>query len=464
MFDLKNFGSAITQIVEEKGIPEERVVETINLALAAAYKRDYASRGENIRVNFDPKNGSMDVFKALLVVDESMLKPEEEESEGEGAAEQALPESSPAKRAQEHSVEVRQTPRAPEEGASEEEDTRVRFNEARHIMVKDARKIKKGAKAGEELLIPLEVHDTFGRIAAQTAKQVIIQRLREAEREAVFVEFKDKEGELISGIVQRVEGHTAYVDMGRTLGVLFPQEQIPGEYYRIGSRTRVYVVEVNAGPKGAQVVLSRSHPKMITKLFELEVPEVASGAVVIKSVAREAGSRTKIAVTSTQESVDPIGSCVGHRGTRIATIIGELGGEKIDVIEWSEEPEKFIAHALSPAKVSAVELGAKTIAVATVPDDQLSLAIGKEGQNVRLAAKLTGWKIDIRGEGGAVAHSDEAEETAEEGASGEETEETEETGKSEVQEKKKGEEIVASPDTEKTVSVEEVGEETEVRE
>ncbi len=423
MFDLKNFASAIQQIVEEKGIPEEKVVETIELALAAAYKRDYASKGENIKVNFDHKNGSMEVFKDLLVVDESMLKPEEEELGGE-----AHPSPEAMEGAEEPKKKRKKTKKEDKEEVAEPvsvevvkavEDTRIRFNEARHIMVKDAKKIKKTIKVGEDLLIPLEVHENFGRIAAQTAKQVIIQRIREAEREAVFGEFKNKEGELISGIIQRVEGRTVYVDMGKTLGVLFPPEQIPGEYYRIGSRIRFFVVEVNSGPKGPQVILSRSHPKMIAKLFELEVPEVASGAVVLKSVAREAGSRTKIAVTSTQEGIDPIGSCVGHRGTRISTVIGEIGGEKIDVIEWAEDVQKYITNSLSPAKVVSVELNTKNTAIATVPDDQLSLAIGKEGQNVRLAAKLTGWKIDIRGENieapavESEEESDDAVETAE---------------------------------------------------
>ncbi len=415
MFDLKNFGSAISQIVEEKGIPEGKVVETIELALAAAYKRDYASRGENIKVEFDPKSGDMRVFKVLLVVDENMLKPEEEE----GAVEEEPKEEKP------HARRKKEEPAEEKIVAEGEEDSRIRFNEARHVMVADAKKMKKGAKAGDEISLPLEIHDTFGRIAAQTAKQVIIQRLREAEREAVYGEFKDKEGELLSGIVQRVEGRTVYVDIGKTLGVLFPQEQIPGEYYRIASRLRFFVVEVNSSPKGPQIILSRSHPKMISKLFELEVPEVASDVVVIKSVAREAGSRTKIAVMSTQEGIDPIGSCVGHRGTRIATVISEIGGEKIDVIEWSEDAQKFIGNALSPAKVAAVELGDKNIAKAIVPDDQLSLAIGKEGQNVRLAAKLTGWKIDIQGESGevpqgaqnALAEETSQEEPAEEAAS-----------------------------------------------
>ncbi|OHA46706.1 MAG: hypothetical protein A3A80_02495 [Candidatus Terrybacteria bacterium RIFCSPLOWO2_01_FULL_44_24] len=416
MFDLKNFASAISQIVEEKGIPEEKVVETIELALAAAYKRDYASRGENIKVSFDPKNGHMEVFKVMLVVNEDMLKPEETE-DNEASQETAPPLKieieSKKKTSKKSAVKDNKEPKVNKikEEKPSEEDTRIRFNQARHIMVKDAKKIRKGIKAGEELFTPLEVHENFGRIAAQTAKQVIIQRIREAEREAVFGEFKDKEGELISGIVQRVEGRTVYVDIGKTFGVLFPQEQIPGEYYRIGSRIRFYVVEVNSGPKGPQVILSRSHPKMISKLFELEVPEVASGTVVLKSVAREAGSRTKIAVTSTQEGIDPIGSCVGHRGTRITTVIGEIGGEKIDVIEWSEDSQRYITNALSPAKATSVELGQKNIAVATVPDDQLSLAIGKEGQNVRLAAKLTGWKIDIRGESGEVTMPSEPQET-----------------------------------------------------
>lgn len=223
-----------------------------------------------------------------------------------------------------------------------------------------------------------------------------MQRIREAERRVIFDEYKSKEGEIISGVVQRIEGRTVFLDIGKILGLLPKEEQVPGEFYRPGQRLKVYVIKVDETPKGPVVFLSRAYPKIISKLFELEVPEVSAGSVVIKSVAREAGSRCKIAVMSNTEGVDPIGSMVGQRGTRVTAVINELGGEKIDIIEWQEEPEKYIANSLSPAKVLEVKIMPKNKALVITPEDQLSLAIGKDGQNVRLAAKLTGWKIDVR--------------------------------------------------------------------
>jgi transcription termination/antitermination protein NusA len=267
--------------------------------------------------------------------------------------------------------------------------------------LKDAKR-EKGDSAARKIKIfdyvetPLESKDIYGRIAAQTAKQVIMQRIREAEREVIFGEFKSKEGEVVSGVIQRIERGNIFVDIGKTTGIMFFGEQIPYERYRIGQRLRALVVKVERDAKGSLVVLSRSHPKMIIKLFEFEVPEIESGAVEIKAVAREAGSRSKVAVVSNADGVDPVGSCVGQKGTRVATIINELGGEKIDIIEWNESPEKFIANALAPAKIVNVKISeAKREARVEVDEDQLSLAIGKNGQNVRLAAKLTGWRIDI---------------------------------------------------------------------
>jgi N utilization substance protein A len=245
----------------------------------------------------------------------------------------------------------------------------------------------------------LETRKDYGRIAAQTAKQVILQKIREAERDAVFGEYKSKEGEIVSGIVQRIEGRNVFIDIGKTLGILPKEEQVYGEFYRPGQRLKVYVLKVDETPRGPVVILSRAYPKLISKLFELEVPEIAQGTVVIKSIAREAGSRSKIAVESKAEGVDPIGSAVGQRGTRVMAVINELGGEKIDIIEYSEKAEKFVANALSPAKVLDVKIMPQNKALCLVPEDQLSLAIGKDGQNVRLAAKLTGWKIDVRGPG-----------------------------------------------------------------
>lgn len=370
--DIKSFASAIAQIAEEKGIPSEKVMETIEMALAAAYKKDYGKKGQIIKAKLDAKSGQVKFWQVKQVVTEGMIYSEEELEK--------LKER-PAER--------------------EEEEKKIRFNPEKHIMLAEARKIKPKIKAGQDLEQALETKGDYGRIAAQTAKQVILQRIREAEREVVFSEYKAKEGEIISGIVQRVEGRMIFMDIGRTLGILPREEQVPGEFYRPGQRLKVYVIGVEETPKGPTIFLSRAYPKIISKLFELEVPEISAGSVVIKSVAREAGSRSKIAVSSTSEGVDPIGSMVGQRGTRVMAVINELGGEKIDIIEWKEKPEEYIANALSPAKILEVKIMPKNKAVALVPEDQLSLAIGKDGQNVRLAAKLTGWKIDVRSpEGG----------------------------------------------------------------
>lgn len=376
--DKKSFVSAIDQICEEKGISREKVFETIEMAIAAAYKKDYGEKGQNIRAKFDLDSGKVDMFLVKLVVDESMLKPEDEElTEEEKFAEKAKEEDLP------------------------EGEKKIRFSEERHIMIDEAKKIKKGIKVGEELISPLETHSDFGRIAAQTAKQVIIQRLREAERDAVYEEFKNREGDVVSGIVQRVERNNVYIDLGRSVGVMYPEEQIRGEFYRVGQRLRVYVLAIQKDARGPAVILSRSHPKMVVRLFETEVPEIASEIVKINSVAREAGGRTKIAVSTDDEKIDPIGACVGQKGTRVLAVINELGGEKIDIILYDEEPAKFIANALSPAKIIDVQMDEKEkVANVEVTEDQLSLAIGKGGQNVRLAAKLTGWKIDVSSEVG----------------------------------------------------------------
>jgi N utilization substance protein A len=295
---------------------------------------------------------------------------------------------------------IEQTGKYSQDRFKEEEEVKkgkkVRFNPEKHIMLNEAKKINSKIKAGEELETTLDTKKDYGRIAAQTAKQVIMQRIREAEKESVFNEYKSKEGEIISGIVQRIEGRNVFLDIGKTLGLLPREEQVQGEFYRPGQRLKVYVLKVEENPRGSMVFLSRAYPKIISKLFELEVPEVSSGQVQIKSIAREAGSRSKIAVSAEAERVDPIGSCVGQKGTRVMAVINELGGEKIDIVEYSPDPEKYIANSLSPAKVLEVKIMPKNKALAIVPDDQLSLAIGKDGQNVRLAAKLTGWKIDVR--------------------------------------------------------------------
>lgn len=390
--DLQQFSSAIDQICEEKGISKDKVIETIEMAIAAAYKKDYGHKGQNIRAHFDLKNGKVKMFQIKLVVDESMIKSEEEIAK--------------------EMAEGREEREMDERELIEGEIRRVRFNPEKHMMIEEALKIDKKVKPGDEIQLEIEAHQDFGRIAAQTAKQVIIQRIREAEREAVYDEYKNREGQVVSGIVQRLERGAVFVDIGRTVGVLFPEEQIQGEYYRPGQRLRFLILEVQKDPKGSGVILSRSHPKMIAQLFELEVPEIAAGTVEIKAIAREAGSRSKIAVASTEEGIDPIGSCVGQKGTRVQAVINELGGEKIDIIEWSDDPSKFIANALAPAKVLDAEIiENQKLARVKVPEDQLSLAIGKKGQNVRLAARLTGWKIDVLAGDKKVAEAEEGAKT-----------------------------------------------------
>ncbi|MEK7162389.1 MAG: transcription termination factor NusA, partial [Patescibacteria group bacterium] len=283
-------------------------------------------------------------------------------------------------------------------GDKEDQDIKIKFNPEKHILLEEAKKIDPVLKPGDELILSLEEKTDFGRIAAQTAKQVVIQRLREAERESIADEFRKMAGSLVSGVIQRREGRAVYLDIGRTLGVLPPFEQSPLDNYSIGRRFKVLILAIEETARGPMVILSRSHPKLLEKLFELEVPEISSGAVLIKAVSREAGSRSKIAVSSKQVGVDPIGSLVGQKGIRVQTVINELSGEKIDIIEWSDDSAVFIANALSPAKVSDVKIldPKKKYALIEVVEDQFSLAIGKRGQNVRLAAKLTGWKIDVR--------------------------------------------------------------------
>ncbi|MBI2624755.1 MAG: transcription termination/antitermination protein NusA [Candidatus Nealsonbacteria bacterium] len=387
MEDVKNFLSAISQIAEEKGIAKEKIIEIIEQAYAAAYKKDYGEKGQIIKAKFDLESGKVKFWQQKLAVDESTIYSEEELA--------ALKEGEPPVEG-----EARFEKRRPDgpSGREEAEDgeKKVRFNTEKHIMIDEAKKLDSKIKVGESLEIPLEAKEDYGRIAAQTAKQVILQRVREAEREIVLEEYKNKEEGIISGIVQRVEPRAVYLDIGKILAILPREEQVPGEFYRSGQRLKVFLLKVEETPKGPIVFVSRSYPKFVSKLFELEVPEVAAGTVVIRSIAREAGSRTKIAVSSNVEGVDPIGSMVGQKGTRVMAVINELGGEKIDIIEWADDPEKYIANSLSPAKALEVRIMPKNTALAIVPQDQLSLAIGKEGQNVRLAAKLTGWKIDVR--------------------------------------------------------------------
>ncbi len=385
--DLKTIKSSLEELAEEKGISKEKVIETIEMALAAAYKRDYGKHGQIVRAKFNIETGVISFRQIKIVLDESMIKPEGEAGEDEKASDK-----------DESTI-----------GSDGSEIRRVRFNPERHILIEDAVKIKPDVVAGEELESPLEVHHDYGRIAAQTAKQVIIQRVREAEREAIYDEFKEKQGGVVSGIVQRIEGRNVFIDLGRTTAILPAEEQVPHEHYRMGERIKGLLLMTDKNPRSPSIYLSRTHPRFVSKLFEIEVPEIAQGIVEIKGIAREAGSRSKIAVASKEDSIDPVGSMVGQKGVRVSTVIAELGGEKIDIISWSDDPAKFIANALSPAKVLDIELDdSAREAHVLVDETQLSLAIGRSGQNVRLAAKLSGWKIDIKSrEGGATLASEE---------------------------------------------------------
>lgn len=393
MFDMKVIHSVLTELETERGIPKERIIEAIEMALATAYKKEYGRRSQFIRCSFDINSGKTEFAQIKVVVDESKIITDKDAYDA-------------------YIEELRANTPEGEELKPE----KIFYNEEQHIMIDDARKIKKDVAVGEELVFPLEQKDDYGRIAAQTAKQVIIQKIREAEKVSVLAEYGQKEGEIVSGTVQRVERGNVFVDMGRAVGFLPYEEQIPGEHYKQGERLRCYLVRVEETPRGVFVRLSRSHPKFLAELFKAEVPEIASGVVEIKSVAREAGARSKVAVFSSDTHIDPVGSMVGQRGVRVSTVTSELGGEKIDIVEWSEDTNKFIEEALSPARILSIKLDetSKTATV-EVTEDQQSLAIGKGGQNVRLAAKLTGWRIDIQSVAGeAPAEGEVANESTEE--------------------------------------------------
>ncbi len=367
MFDLKVINSVVQQLEEERGIPKEKTLEAISMALATAYKKEYGKKGQIVRASFDQNTGSVEFWQVKIVVDRNQVIMEGDEEAEENLKDTAV------------------------------EDIKIRFNPEQHMLIEDARKIKRDAIIGDELVFPLENKADFGRIAAQTAKQIIIQKIREAEKVSVMGEYGQKEGEIVAGTVERVERGVIYIDMGRAIGVIPYEEQIPSEHWKTGDRIRAYLFAVEETPKGIVLKLSRAHPKFLAKLFETETPEIASGVVEIKSIAREAGSRSKIAVISHDSHIDPIGSMVGQRGVRVTTVTSELSGEKIDIVEWNEDPALFIEEALSPAEVVSLELDEKEHrAIVTVTEDEQSLAIGKGGQNVRLAAKLTGWKIDIK--------------------------------------------------------------------
>jgi len=337
-----DFLLAITQLCSERNLPKEVIIEAIEAALISAYKRNFGA-ARNISVKIDPSSGKARVYAEKEVVEEVQ-------------------------------------------------------DERSQISLAEARRIDENAEVGGTVTIETTPH-RFGRIAAQTAKQVILQRIREAERDALYAAYADREGEMVSGTIQGINSQVITLNLGKAEAILPRSEQIPTERYRLNQRIRAYVLEVRKANRGPRIIVSRTHRNMLRRLLELEVPEIFNGAVEIKAIAREAGFRSKVAVAAVQEGIDPVGSCVGMRGVRIRSVVNELNGEKIDVVEWSPDTAAFIANALSPAKVIKVNLqkdkGGKTATV-VVPDDQLSLAIGREGQNARLAAKLTGWRIDIK--------------------------------------------------------------------
>lgn len=373
MLDQKQFSSALKQICDEKGLSEQQVLETIESALAAAYRKDYGNKLQNIKVEFNPEDGSTKIYDVKTVVEDL---PEEEITTEEET--------------EETSEEINET--------EETEDGEIikKFNPKTEIQLSEAKAIKKSIKIGDELVIKLEQPDDYGRMAAQTAKQVIIQKLREAERSTVYDEVKDKEGTVVNGVIQRYDRGNVLVSIGKAVALLPQDQQIRNESYNIGNQFKFFVVSVKQTIKGPEIIVSRRSEEILKELFSVEIPEISTGVVKINSVAREAGERSKIAVSTDDKSIDPIGSCIGQKGSRIQTIINDLNGEKIDIIEYSSNVEKFIANALSPAKISSIKIKEDTgTAIVSVRNDQFSLAIGKGGQNARLAAKLTGWKIDI---------------------------------------------------------------------
>lgn len=383
MFDLKVLQSTLEQIETEKNIPREKILEAIEHSLAAAYKKDYGAKGQVIRSHFNPETGDLEFFQVKTVVDDTLVKP-------------ALTEEQLA------------DPEYTEEPGELDEDgnpldTRVRFNVEHHMYLPDAQRMRATAQLEDEIIFPLdnplEDNEEFGRVAAMTAKQVIMQKLREAEKDIKLARYEKMIGTVLMGTIQKVVGGKVFVELApRTIGVIDRPDQPKGEWYKPGERIKVYLEKVEPGVRGVRLTLSRTSPEIIRELFKTESPEVATGIVEIKSISREPGARTKMAVHSNDPDVDPIGACVGQRGSRINAVTSDLGEEKIDIIVWSDDQLLYVANALAPAQVLDIEgdLDTKQAKV-IVAEDQLSLAIGKEGQNARLAAKLTGWKIDISG-------------------------------------------------------------------
>lgn len=391
----KDFFAALADLEKEKGIPQSVFIEALENALASACRKQYADMGGAVEVKLNPEKGSIDFTAYRNVVEEVV----DEETE---------------------------------------------------ISLEDAQAIKKTYEVGDRIVLGKVVPKDFTRIAAQTAKQVILQKIHETERDAAMNEFSDKEGELIVGTVRKIDNKNIYVELGKgqVEGLMLPSDQSPIENYNVNDKIKVFVKRIKNGYKGAQVMVSRSSAGLVRKLFEEEVPEIKQGTVVIKEVSREAGARSKIAIWSSDERVDAVGACVGSKGSRVNAVVAELHGEKIDIIPWSENPLEFIAHALSPAKVVTVSDAGDKVAVAVVPDDKLSLAIGRNGQNVRLAVRLTGWKIDVKSVSAAV-----------ELGYGYIDEKGEYVPKEEEAEEEVAEEMSAEKTTEEAVSTEETAEE-----
>lgn len=384
MLDIKALNVALENLEQERRVDKEAIVDAVEKSLAAAYQKEYGKKGQVIRCHINFETGETTYEQIKIVVDETTVRMVEEDEEIEKPKEN--------KNLEEHILEG--------------EVVLPRYNEEKHILLSTAKLLKNNAELGDEISFNLENQSDFGRIAAQTAKQVIVQKIREAENKSIAQDFEDKTGTIVSGIVQRIERGNIFVDLGRSTAILPVEEQIPSDRFRPGQRIKAYLLSIEEGIRGLGIRLSRSHPKFLIELFKTESSEIADGVVEIVQVAREAGSRSKIAVKSNDSRVDPVGACVGQRGVRVTAITNELSGEKIDIIEWSDDTERNIINSLSPAKVLEIEIDEelKTAKVKVAMEEQ-SLAIGRGGQNVRLAVKLTGYKIDILGNEGVVVEA-----------------------------------------------------------
>lgn len=349
MINISQLENLINQIAEDKDLTEEQVKEILLSALAAAYKKDYRHKEERVESKLDPSGKKISFFLVKTVVNDKDV-----------------------------------------------ENQSIKFNPYRNILLSEAKKINENVQLGQDIYIPVEYKENFSRVAAQTAKQVILQKIKELTKENTYNEFKEKEGKVVSGVIQKVDQRAVYVDLGKALGIMFKNETIPGEFYKIGNRMKFYVYGVEKKPGGVEVYLSRSHPLFLSALFVFEIPEINEGIIEIKGVARFPGIRSKLAVKSNVQGIDPVGTCIGPKGARVLSISNELNGEKIDIIEYSDDPLQYVMNSLSPAKVISGEILPKRTIKVYVTEDQLPVALGKNGQNIKLASKLTGWRIDVR--------------------------------------------------------------------